>query len=434
MQQVTLGGGYSIQHLHQRAFFTTYKKGTDFIEALKTESYFLKYNDTNLPSLNHKIIFKLVKTVMAAAITGMVWQAAYDNFFPEKDNGSHPTPLTTAGYAAATAIFSCATYMNFHSKAQGIFKYLIANVAVAMAKKTIESYSHQNSIQPAQEATVSNKHSASTSIWSLLKPTESHQFKTPQKNTTFASLAGKIPDDIKELPEFITNREQYAKFGARTPKGILLYGPPGTGKTSIARAIAGEAHAAFITASASEFIELYVGTGPQRIRALFAQAEQERSNGGYAHAIIFIDEIDAIGKSRDNETSSEYRNTLNELLNHMDGFEQNSSITVIAATNNPHLDKALLRRFERHIEVPLPDETSRKAILEFYLQKTPYAGTQETIDKIAQKTLNFSNADLELIINEAACTAVRQNAENLTDEHLIIGFEKIAHNKREKRA
>lgn len=276
------------------------------------------------------------------------------------------------------------------------------------------------------------EHETQNTVNSFFNPQKndptSYQFKKAKnKKYTFANIAGEIPEDVKELPDFIRNKQEYLRLGARIPKGVLLYGPPGTGKTSIARAIAGEADAAFVSASASEFVEVYVGVGPQRIRELFAQAEQERLKEKRKYAIIFIDEIDAIGGKRGAEQSSEYRNTLNELLNQMDGFEKNTHITVIAATNTPNsLDSALLRRFERKVEIPLPNETSRRAILQLYLKKTPFTGSQEMVNMIAKKSEKFSGADLELIINEAACTAVREKAQTLTDDHLVAGFKKIA--------
>ncbi len=251
-----------------------------------------------------------------------------------------------------------------------------------------------------------------------------HQKSRP---ATFADVAGTLSPEIKELPDFIKNSSYYQELGARIPKGILLYGPPGTGKTSIARAIAGEADAAFVSASASEFIEMYVGVGPQRIRELFEKAEQERIQGNFSHAIVFIDEIDAIGGKRSGEMSSEYRNTLNELLNQMDGFHKNSAITVIAATNTPtSLDAALLRRFERKVEIGLPDEKNRYEILKLYVQKIRFAGSDDVLHALAKKSERFSGAELELVVNEAACLAARDKAPWITDEHILLGFKKIA--------
>lgn len=251
---------------------------------------------------------------------------------------------------------------------------------------------------------------------------------------TFADLAGEIPQDVLEITDFIKNREKYTAIGAQMIKGILLYGPGGTGKTSIARAIAGETNAAFFTASGSDFIEMYVGVGPQRIRELFDRARQALCEG-YTNAIIFIDEIDAIGGSRSFEPNSEYRNTLNELLKQMDGFTQESGIFVIAATNNINLlDKALLRpgRFDRLVEIPLPNLKSREEILRHYIKKINYKGTGEFLTTLAQQTINMNGAELKSIINEAAIFAVRENIPFVTDKHLEMALKKALEQKKRR--
>lgn len=251
------------------------------------------------------------------------------------------------------------------------------------------------------------------------------------KTFTFADLAGAIPEDIKEVVTYIKNIEDYENVGATMPQGILLYGPGGTGKTSIARAIAGESNAAFFHASGSDFVEMYVGVGPQRVRELFNQAKRSLSQG-YERAIIFIDEIDAIGASREAEQNSEYRNTLNELLNQMDGFSSDNRIFILAATNQPRmLDKALLRpgRFDRLIEVPLPNYESRLSILHHYIDKIKYDDDTSTIAEIALITENFNNAELKSLVNESAVLAARHKQKNVTAQHLKNAFEKVARQK-----
>jgi cell division protease FtsH len=246
------------------------------------------------------------------------------------------------------------------------------------------------------------------------------------RSFTFANLAGEIPEDIREIVEFIDNPERFTRVGAKRPKGILLYGPPGTGKTSIARAIAGEAGAEFFHASGSEFVEVYVGIGPQRVRELFEKARQAPK------ALIFIDEIDAIGSKRSGEGNSEYRNTLNELLNQMDGFKQ-SNITVIAATNRPEdLDSALLRpgRFDRLVEIGLPNAASRIAILRHYCSEITYLGDLATLDELAIKMGGFSGADIKNLVNEAAVFAARENVQSVAEDHMRKALQKTLNQKR----
>ncbi len=223
---------------------------------------------------------------------------------------------------------------------------------------------------------------------------------------------------------------RFARVGAKMPRGVLLYGPPGTGKTSIARAIAGESGAEFFSASGSDFVEMYVGVGPMRVRELFEKAKACKK------AIIFIDEIDAIGGKRSGESNSEYRNTLNELLKQMDGFER-SNITVIAATNRvDDLDEALLRpgRFDRLVEVGLPSLQSRIGIFKLYCSKITYTGENDSIfTELAQKSTGFSGADIKNVINEAAVLAAREEADSVSEAHLRQALDKIVKQKRSRR-
>lgn len=240
----------------------------------------------------------------------------------------------------------------------------------------------------------------------------------------FKDLAGKIPESVVEIVDFISSPEKFDKVGAKRPRGILMVGPPGTGKTSIARALAGEGNAAFISASASEFIEIYVGVGPKRIRELFDSAREAIAYGPHKSAIIFIDELDAIGSQRTVEGNSEYKNTLNELLNQMDGFKRDDSIMVIGATNVVDaIDPALKRpgRFDRIVEIGLPDQESRLDIIEFYCKKISY-DKSINLTKFALETNDWSPAELENFVNEAAVRAARDNSDIVYEKHFEIAL------------
>jgi cell division protease FtsH len=253
---------------------------------------------------------------------------------------------------------------------------------------------------------------------------------------TFADIAGaeEAKTELVEIVEFLKNPERYDKLGARIPKGVLLVGPPGTGKTLLAKAVAGEAGVTFFSISASEFVELFVGTGAARVRDLFEQAKKQ------APCIIFIDELDAIGKSRSNGNgfasggNEECEQTLNQLLTEMDGFAAgNATVIVLAATNRPEtLDSALLRpgRFDRQVLVDRPDLAGRLAILQIYAQKVKLAEDVD-LNAIATRTPGFAGADLANLINEAALLAARQQRETVTQgdfkeaiERVIAGLEK----------
>ena len=252
---------------------------------------------------------------------------------------------------------------------------------------------------------------------------------------TFIDIAGaeEAKTELVEIVEFLKNPERFHKIGARIPKGVLLVGPPGTGKTLLAKAVAGEAQVTFFSISASEFVELFVGTGAARVRDLFIQAKQQ------APCIIFIDELDAIGKSRSSGQSSsgsndEREQTLNQLLTEMDGFNaSDSTVIVLAATNRPEtLDPALLRpgRFDRQVLVDRPDLAGRLAILEIYAKKIQLEAGVE-LKGIATQTPGFAGADLANLVNEAALLAARDQRDKviLKDfqeaiERVIAGLEK----------
>lgn len=224
--------------------------------------------------------------------------------------------------------------------------------------------------------------------------------------TTFADVAGQdeAKETLTEIVDFLHNPRKYVEIGASLPKGALLVGPPGTGKTLIARAVAGEAKVPFFAISGSEFVQMFVGMGAAKVRDLFKQANEK------APCIIFIDEIDAIGKKRDNgfAGNDEREQTLNQLLTEMDGFDGRKGVVILAATNRPEtLDKALLRpgRFDRRIQMELPDLQGRKAILKVHLQHVRHE--EIDLDIVARATAGSSGAELANIVNEAALRAVR---------------------------
>ena len=241
---------------------------------------------------------------------------------------------------------------------------------------------------------------------------------TENKNkVTFADVAGveEAKDDLEEIVFFLKDPKKFTKLGGRIPKGVLLVGPPGTGKTLLARAVAGEAGVPFFTISGSDFVEMFVGVGASRVRDLFEQGKRN------APCLIFIDEIDAVGRHRGAGMGGghdEREQTLNQLLVEMDGFESNEGVILIAATNRPDvLDPALLRpgRFDRRVVVSKPDLQGRAKILQVHVKKTPLATTVD-IEKIARGTPGFAGADLENLVNEAALNAARTGKSKLTQE------------------
>jgi cell division protease FtsH len=243
---------------------------------------------------------------------------------------------------------------------------------------------------------------------------------------TFGDVAGceEAKQELQEVVTFLKHPERYRLLGAQIPKGVLLVGPPGTGKTLLARAAAGEAHVPFFSISGSEFVEMFVGVGAARVRDLFLQAKT------HAPCIVFIDELDAVGRQRGVHTGTvndEREQTLNQLLVGMDGFEANVGVVVLAATNRPEvLDRALLRpgRFDRQIVVDAPDLDGRTAILKLHARGKPLARDDDLV-KIAQETPGFSGADLANLINEAALLAARRNAHEITQPDLQEAVEKV---------
>uniref|UniRef100_A0A7C4XUH2 ATP-dependent zinc metalloprotease FtsH n=1 Tax=Caldisericum exile TaxID=693075 RepID=A0A7C4XUH2_9BACT len=251
-------------------------------------------------------------------------------------------------------------------------------------------------------------------------------FLDNKPQTTFKDVAGadEVKEEVKEIIEFLKNPRKFTKYGAKIPKGVLLVGPPGCGKTLIAKAIAGEADVPFFSVSGSEFVEMFVGVGASRVRDLFDQARK------YAPCIVFIDEIDAVGRYRGAGIGGghdEREQTLNQLLVEMDGFDPHTGIIIIAATNRPDiLDPALLRpgRFDRRIVVGLPDTKEREEILKLHAKGKPL--TEEVnLTAIAQQTAGFTGADLENLLNEAALIAVRKGQEKITQKEIEEAIDKI---------
>ncbi|ANV98705.1 hypothetical protein BBW65_00565 [Helicobacter enhydrae] len=244
---------------------------------------------------------------------------------------------------------------------------------------------------------------------------------TPDPSITLQSLAGisQVKQDLQEIIDYIKNPSRYKNLGLRLPKGILLVGPPGVGKTMLAKALANEAGIPFFYQSGSSFAQIYVGSGAKRVEELFAQAKKQKS------AMIFIDEIDSVGKARGNGRNDEREATLNQLLVEIDGFEERSNLIVIGATNNASiLDPALLRsgRFDRKIYIDFPTPQERIAIFALYLKNKPY---DFDVEKIAQECSGFSGAMIENLINEAGLIALRNQHPSITQEAINQAKHKI---------
>ena len=243
----------------------------------------------------------------------------------------------------------------------------------------------------------------------------------------FGDIAGNdsAKQDLEEVVDFLKHPKKYEALGAKIPKGVLLVGSPGTGKTMLARAVAGEANVPFFSISGSEFVEMFVGVGASRVRDLFAKAKKN------APAIIFIDEIDAVGRKRGSGMGGghdEREQTLNQILVEMDGFETGTNVIVLAATNRADvLDAALLRpgRFDRRTNIMLPERKDREAILKVHFKNKP-ADATVNLDKLAAKTAGSSGADLANIANESAIIAARRNSKKISNNDLTEAFEKVA--------
>ena len=257
---------------------------------------------------------------------------------------------------------------------------------------------------------------------------QSRKIEPSKSDVTFANVAGidEVKDELMEIVDFLKNPKKYTDFGISLPRGVLLIGPPGVGKTMIAKAVAGEADVPFFYHSGASFVQVYVGMGAKRVRELFENAKR------FSPSIIFIDEIDSVGKARGGGRNDERESTLNQLLTEMDGFEDSSNVIVIAATNKMEmLDEALLRagRFDRRVFVSLPDVKERQEIIEVYLKsKTHDVDSKD----IAKMTVGFSGAALSTLVNEAALNALKRESEKLelqdfneVKDKVILGKRKI---------
>ena len=255
------------------------------------------------------------------------------------------------------------------------------------------------------------------------KETQPDDSSYTKPKTTFKDVAGleEVKEELFELVDFIKNPEKYKKMGAKVPKGVLFYGPPGTGKTLLAAAVAGETNSAFFNVTGSEFVEKYVGVGAKRVRTLFEKARKE------SPSIIFIDEIDAVGAKRHLESNNEKDQTLNQLLVEMDGFNKDTNVIIVGATNRLDLlDEALLRpgRFDRHIHIGNPNYYTRHEILKVHTQNKPI-DPSVNLEILAKKTHGFNGAHLANIANEAAIFAVRDNSSIITQVHFDKAIERV---------
>ncbi|WP_200414629.1 AAA family ATPase [Arcobacter sp. FWKO B] len=261
------------------------------------------------------------------------------------------------------------------------------------------------------------------------KTSQPSTIEVTKSNIRFSDIAGiqNTKSELNEIVDFLNNPKKYLKYGVKLPKGVLLVGPPGVGKTLIARAVAGEANVPFFYQSGASFVHIYVGMGAKRVRELFAKAKS------VAPAIVFIDEIDAIGKKRTGDRNDEREATLNELLTCMDGFEGDSSVVVIAATNKIEvLDEALLRagRFDRRVFLNLPSTNDRIEILKLYLKGKQYSFD---INSLANETLGFSSSALATLVNEALLNMIKRGGVSILDEDISAAKIKLEYGTNEKK-
>ena len=255
---------------------------------------------------------------------------------------------------------------------------------------------------------------------------DAETIRAVESDVTFDDIGGisDVKEELQEIIDFLRDASRFKKFGARMPRGVLLVGPPGVGKTMIAKAVAAEAGVPFYYQSAASFVQIYVGMGAKRVHELFVAAKNS------SPAIIFIDEIDAVGKERDGNRSDEREATLNQLLTEMDGFEDSSGVIVIAATNKIEvLDSALLRagRFDRRVFVELPTPTEREAIINKYIAKVP---NRVDVSEVVKMSVGFNGASLATLVNEAALMALREKASHVSMEHFYAVKDKVAYGKK----
>ncbi len=304
-----------------------------------------------------------------------------------------------------------------------VFLFILMGLAFGLQKykEKIKKYVPENKFQDELEK--SETHSYVEENKKMNTPT----VQAVSSTTTFKDVAGidDIKAELEEIVDFLNNTKKYAKHDVSLPKGVLLVGPPGVGKTLIARAVAGEANVPFFYQSGSSFVHIYVGMGAKRVRELFNAAKAQ------APSIIFIDEIDAVGKQRGIGSNDEREATLNELLTQMDGFDGNSGVMVIAATNKIEvLDEALLRagRFDRRVFITLPAYEDREQILKLYLKNKKHSFELETL---AKDTSGFSSAALATLINEAVLNMIKRDGTSIVDEDIDTAKKKVQFGKKQ---
>ncbi len=302
-----------------------------------------------------------------------------------------------------------------------VFLFILMGLAFGLQKykSKIKRYIPANKYQMELEESLETKDDAPVQ--------QNETIQAAKSNIKFKDVAGieDVKAELEEVVDFLNNPKKYSKYNVSLPKGVLLVGPPGVGKTLIARAVAGEANVPFFYQSGASFVHIYVGMGAKRVKELFNQAKAK------APSIIFIDEIDAVGKSRGMGSNDEREATLNELLTQMDGFSGNTGVMVIAATNKIEvLDEALLRagRFDRRVFLTLPSKEDRFKILELYLKGKK---TNFDVEKLALDTSGFSSAALSTLVNEALLNMIKRNGNTLLDDDIEIAKKKIQFGKKQ---
>lgn len=434
---------------HKRAIKQTFIKSTtnDFNTDLnivhKFRGFFDKdsYNDVINDILNKKISKIFVDTNYKQLVSIDNLPNSYDIEIPQEDiiyNHYHLVdinPIVLPNLIEKTSELHIPVYfVNFtpelFANLQNVLNeiFVIGSYAlpVLFFLSFISSVRNMNTISNPNPSQRNGRNMNNNNPFSLMGNNNKKTKEFIKPNVTLESWAGspEVIEECREVISYIENKERYKKIGADMPKGILLDGPPGTGKTLLAKAIAGETNSTFISISGSEFVELFVGMGAARVRELFDNA---RTN---TPCIIFIDEIDAVGRQRGagiNMANDEREQTLNQLLYEMDGFNNNDDIVVMAATNRKDvLDQALLRpgRFDRLIRVALPDKESREKILGYYLKNKNLDNVFD-ISAIAELTDGFSGAQLKNLINEAAILSARNNYNIIQEKFIFDAFEKL---------
>lgn len=335
----------------------------------------------------------------------------------DKDSIKH-LPITTKSH------FGMQEVLNYI----GLFVIIILGIAVVFSALKALLYQKPKVEKPLRQHTQQFNNTFIQQDYLFSDNAESSIFNTPNNAITFNDVAGinEVKEELFEIIDYLKNTKKYRDLGIKLPKGVLLVGPPGVGKTMIAKAVATEAKVPFFYQSGSSFVQVYVGMGAKRVRDLFLKAKSK------SPSIIFIDEIDALGKARGNTRSDEREATLNQLLTEMDGFEDASGVIVIAATNKIDvLDSALLRsgRFDRRIYVELPDVKERAHILEVYLKNKKH---DLNLNEIAKLCVGFSGASIAALINEAALNALRRNSKIIQKEDILATKDKVLSGKKKQ--